>query len=66
MKVAIMHLHSWLWLTWHNSFVEYGARVASNFDDSDEYFGEGSLYYCFGVTRAPALLKTTHPRELPL
>jgi hypothetical protein len=34
------------------AFVEYGARIASNFDDGDQCFGEQSLYYCFGVTWA--------------
>jgi hypothetical protein len=43
-KVAIMRLRLRLWLTWCNSlFVEYGASVASNFDDDDQCFGEMKL-----------------------
>jgi hypothetical protein len=35
----------------HNSFfIKYGASIASNFDDGDQCFREGGLYYCFGVT----------------
>jgi hypothetical protein len=45
MKVAIMHLRSRLWLTWHNSlFVEYGASVAHDFDDGDQCFGGNKAY----------------------
>jgi hypothetical protein len=39
-----MRLHSWLWLMWRNSlFVEYGASVASDFDDGDQCFDEMKL-----------------------
>jgi hypothetical protein len=62
-----MHLHSRLWLTWHNSlFVEYGASVASDFDDDDQYFGKTKLILLLWGYMGSALLKTSHPRGLPL
>jgi hypothetical protein len=63
MKVAIMRLRSWLWLTWSNSlFVEYGASIASDFDSGDQCFGEQSLYYFFEVNGL-RLFKTHTPSQ---
>jgi hypothetical protein len=46
-----MHLRLWLWLPGIIVFfIKYGASIASNFDDGDQCFREGGLYYCFGVT----------------
>jgi hypothetical protein len=47
-KVAITRM-----LSRRNNFVECEASFASDFDGDDECFGEGSSYYCFGVTKAP-------------
>jgi hypothetical protein len=67
MKVAIMCLRSWLWLTWRNSlFVEYGASVASDFDDGDRCFGETKLILLLRGYMGSASLKTSHPRGIPL
>jgi hypothetical protein len=57
-KVAIMCLRSWLWLMCviafllnmelayvrNSFFVEYGARVASDFDDGHQCFGGNEAY----------------------
>jgi hypothetical protein len=66
-KVAIMHLHSRLWLTWRNSlFVEYGASIASNFDKGDQCFGETKVILLLWGYMGSASLKTSHPQGLPL
>jgi hypothetical protein len=67
MKVAIMHLHSWLRLTWSNSlFVEYGASVASNFDDGYQCFVGMKLILFLRGYMGSASLKTTRPHGLSL
>jgi hypothetical protein len=67
MKVAILHLRSRLWITWHNSlFVEYGASVASDFDDGDQYFRETKIILLLWGYMCSASLITSRPRRLPL
>jgi hypothetical protein len=62
-----MHLHSWLWLMWRNSlFVEYGASIASDFNNDDQCFGETKLILLLRGYMGPASLKTLRPRGFPL
>jgi hypothetical protein len=67
MKVAIMHLRSRLWLTWHNSlFVKYGASIASDFNDGDQCFRETNLTLLLQGYMGSVSLKTSCPHRLPL
>jgi hypothetical protein len=66
-KVTIMRLHSRLWLTWRNNlFVEYGASVASDFDDDDHCFWGMKLILLLLGYMGSASIKTSHPHGLPL
>jgi hypothetical protein len=67
MKVAIIRLRSWLWLTWSNSlFVEYGASIASDFDSGDQCFGGTKLILFLRGYMGSASLKPTRLHRLSL
>jgi hypothetical protein len=64
-KVVIISLRSRLWLTWRNSLsVEYGASIASDFNDGYQCFGEIKLILLLWGYMGSASLKTSHPRRL--
>jgi hypothetical protein len=65
-NVPIMCLHSQLWLTWRNIlFIEYGASVASDFDDGDQCFGGNEAYIiASGLHGFPCEEKSTVPKKV--